>query len=127
MAAVSQATRDMARFGLLFLRKATGRNLSLQLGITYGSLAADSTGGAQVSAPLLQGQFGAEYLLRPGAPFSPVLALNAGAYRIRTDSGFLKAVESVGRDHGNHLFLRLKGRATCLAVSQPFSHLFRPM
>jgi LytTr DNA-binding domain-containing protein len=39
----------------------------------------------------------------------------------------LHAVESVGRDAAGHVMLRLKGRSESLAVSQPYTHLFRQM
>jgi DNA-binding LytR/AlgR family response regulator len=39
----------------------------------------------------------------------------------------LNAVESVGRDLGGHVVLRLKDRPEVLKVSQPYEHLFRQM
>jgi DNA-binding LytR/AlgR family response regulator len=39
----------------------------------------------------------------------------------------LNAVESVARDASGRVILRLKGREEVLAVSQPFTHLFRQM
>ena len=39
----------------------------------------------------------------------------------------LNAVESVGRDLGGHVVLRLKGCNEVLQVSQPYAHLFRQM
>jgi DNA-binding LytR/AlgR family response regulator len=39
----------------------------------------------------------------------------------------LNAVESVGRDLGGHVVLRLKDRKEVLQVSQPYAHLFRQM
>ena len=39
----------------------------------------------------------------------------------------LNAVESVGRDLGGHVVLRLKDRKEMLQVSQPYAHLFRQM
>lgn len=39
----------------------------------------------------------------------------------------LNAVESVGRDLKGHVILRLRDRPEPVAVSQPFTHLFRQM
>jgi len=39
----------------------------------------------------------------------------------------MNAVESVGRDAKGHVMLRLRGLTEQLAVSQPYTHLFRQM
>jgi hypothetical protein len=70
----------------LFLRANTSRRFSLDVAMTYGSLGADSVGGAKVSAPLLQGQLRGEYTFSPGAALTPVVSVATGLYRIRTDS-----------------------------------------
>jgi hypothetical protein len=70
----------------VFGRRTLVGGLSLALGGAAGSLTADRTTG-NVSLVLLEGYGRAELSLVPRGVVSPVLALGAGAYRLRSADG----------------------------------------
>ncbi|HEX4627584.1 MAG TPA: hypothetical protein VH137_02250, partial [Gemmatimonadales bacterium] len=73
---------DFAIFG----RRTLIAGLSLSLGGAAGSINSDRTtpGGGSVSVLLAEGYGGAEWSVAPGAVVSPVLAIAAGAYRLKS-------------------------------------------
>jgi DNA-binding LytR/AlgR family response regulator len=119
--AAAATTPQAARKFLRWINAARGESVQL-IGIEHVSYFRSDTKYTKVVA------LGREWLIRKTikqlvAELDPAMFLQTHRATIVN----LAAVESVGRDERGHVVLKMRDRSESLAVSQPYTHLFRQM